>query len=135
MIAQPPCGINSAAILSVAKLVGEAFVFKNKTVFLLGAGASWQYGYPTGEDLVKKVQATAQQVQDFCQQSRESTLLPKYVEQQVYRSKSDASRSLKAMIDAWDETAAECADLVTRLQQGNPLVIDYFLGKNRHLEE
>jgi hypothetical protein len=31
----------------------------NKTVFILGAGASWHYGYPTGEELVKKVIAKA----------------------------------------------------------------------------
>jgi hypothetical protein len=30
-------------------------MFRNKTVFLLGAGASWHYGYPTGEELVRKV--------------------------------------------------------------------------------
>ena len=30
-------------------------MFKRKTVFILGAGASWHYGHPTGEDLVRKV--------------------------------------------------------------------------------
>jgi hypothetical protein len=30
-------------------------MFTNKTVFILGAGASWHYGYPTGEELVKQV--------------------------------------------------------------------------------
>ncbi len=30
-------------------------MFVNKTVFILGAGASWHYGYPTGEDLVTAV--------------------------------------------------------------------------------
>jgi hypothetical protein len=31
------------------------FTDKNPTVFILGAGASWHYGYPTGEKLVQKV--------------------------------------------------------------------------------
>jgi len=30
-------------------------MFTSETVFVLGAGASWHYGYPTGEGLVKKV--------------------------------------------------------------------------------
>jgi hypothetical protein len=30
-------------------------MFHVPTVFILGAGASWHYGYPTGEDLVKMV--------------------------------------------------------------------------------
>jgi hypothetical protein len=30
-------------------------MFRVPTVFILGAGASWHYGYPTGEDLVKMV--------------------------------------------------------------------------------
>ena len=30
-------------------------MFKAKTVVVLGAGASWHYGYPTGEELVKQV--------------------------------------------------------------------------------
>jgi len=34
----------------------EEGMFKNPTVFILGAGASWHYGFPTGEDLVRKVQ-------------------------------------------------------------------------------
>jgi hypothetical protein len=41
-------------------------VFDNKTVFLLGAGASWHYGYPTGEELAKKVAVTAKELGEFC---------------------------------------------------------------------
>jgi hypothetical protein len=29
-------------------------MFKANTVFILRAGASWRYGYPTGEELVKR---------------------------------------------------------------------------------
>jgi hypothetical protein len=35
--------------------LGDGPMFTTKTVFILGAGASWHYGYPTGEGLVKKV--------------------------------------------------------------------------------
>ena len=30
-------------------------MFNRKTVFVLGAGASWHYGYPTGEGLIEKI--------------------------------------------------------------------------------
>jgi hypothetical protein len=30
-------------------------MFKSPAVFILGAGASWHYGYPTGEYLMKKI--------------------------------------------------------------------------------
>jgi hypothetical protein len=35
------------------------FKASNSTVFILGAGASWHYGYPTGETLVEKVKEKA----------------------------------------------------------------------------
>ena len=35
-------------------------MFKSPTVFILGAGASWHYGYPTGEELVKRIIEKAQ---------------------------------------------------------------------------
>jgi hypothetical protein len=30
-------------------------MIEKSTVFVLGAGASWHYGYPTGEELVQQV--------------------------------------------------------------------------------
>ncbi len=44
-------------------------MFTNKTVFILGAGASWHYGYPTGEDLVKKVIKKSQEMANFFKNS------------------------------------------------------------------
>jgi hypothetical protein len=44
-------------------------VFKNPTVFILGAGASWHYGYPTGEELVKKVIQKAGIVRNYFKES------------------------------------------------------------------
>jgi len=34
-------------------------MFDAKTVFILGAGASWHYGYPIWEDLVRRVKNKA----------------------------------------------------------------------------
>jgi len=36
------------------------------TVFVLGAGASWHYGYPTGEKLVDRVIEMAERLRAFC---------------------------------------------------------------------
>jgi hypothetical protein len=41
-------------------------MFKEKTVFVLGAGASWHYGYPTGERLVEDVIRCTARYQQFC---------------------------------------------------------------------
>ena len=37
-------------------------MFNTPTVFILGAGASWRYGYPTGEGLVRKAIRKAEQI-------------------------------------------------------------------------
>jgi hypothetical protein len=49
---------------------GKMFKAENSTVFILGAGASWHYGYPTGEDLVKMVMAKAALAGRFFDHSR-----------------------------------------------------------------
>ena len=47
-------------------------MFKRKTVFILGAGASWHYGYPTGEDLVRKVIGAANRLAEVFNDFRKS---------------------------------------------------------------
>ncbi len=37
-------------------------MFTEETVFILGAGASWHYGYPTGEELISRVQRKANEL-------------------------------------------------------------------------
>jgi hypothetical protein len=44
-------------------------MFTKNTVFILGAGASWHYGYPTGEELVKKVIQKADYACDYLEYS------------------------------------------------------------------
>jgi hypothetical protein len=58
-------------------------MFDKPTVFILGAGASWHYGYPTGEELVKMVIKTAGRLGDFCQACMRDGIagtFPHYVE-------------------------------------------------------
>jgi hypothetical protein len=41
-------------------------MFKAKTVFIIGAGASCHYGYPTGEELVRRIISKAKTALIHC---------------------------------------------------------------------
>jgi hypothetical protein len=49
-------------------------MYNNKTVVILGAGASWHYGYPTGDDLVKMVIKKCKELANFAGLYREFRL-------------------------------------------------------------
>ena len=109
----------------------------NKTVFILGAGASWHYGYPTGEELTKKVIAKARMAVDYF-----TTVLKSPENGVVHRPNYITSKSpdplpdgLTGMRAEWSTAIEECNDLITRLTTVDPLVIDYFLGQNQHLAD
>ena len=108
----------------------------NKTVFILGAGASWHYGYPTGEELVKKVTAKARLAANHFATVLNSpangvVIRPQY----IMRNSPDPvpANGLTGMRAEWQAAIDECNDLVSRLTSVDPLVIDYFLGQNPHL--
>jgi hypothetical protein len=116
-------------------------MFANKTVFILGAGASWHYGYPTGEDLIKNVIAKARiAVEYFTSVSKNPGLKgirsrPKYIARNSPGSLS-YSTITEWQTEWWTEWKCaidECTDLINRLTAVDPLVIDYFLGQNPHL--
>jgi len=103
-------------------------MFEPKTVFILGAGASWHYGYPTGEELVKKVVEKAKYVSLYFKHSLNASnvIRPKYL---IRNSKQGAS-----VREQWQTALSECEELKAGLEQVNPLVIDYFLGWNPRLQ-
>jgi hypothetical protein len=108
----------------------------NKTVFILGAGASWHYGYPTGEELVKKVIAKARIATNhfttvLTSPANGISFRPKY----ITRNSPDPvpADGLTGMKAEWQTAIDECSDLVSRLTTVDPLVIDYFLGQNPRL--
>jgi hypothetical protein len=97
------------------------FKAPNSTVFILGAGASWHYGYPTGEDLVEQVIQKASIAASFFKHSfnvREPRL-PAY----LIEGKAN-----------WEKAYEECVKLEAGLKQVKPLVIDYYLGWNSDLQ-
>lgn len=108
-------------------------MFDKPTVFILGAGASWHYGYPTGEELVKMVIERSAFLGNFCRESPDAgnTFLPEYVKRRV----TGTSPHPVNLNEAWQSVSQECKDLEMRLKQVNPPVIDYFLGQNPELQE
>jgi hypothetical protein len=103
------------------------FKDSNSTVFILGAGASWHYGYPTGEELVKKVIQKASIAAHFCQHSRAiSTQRPNYL--------SEGQGVNPQWPVLWDKARDDCEKLKAGLEQVKPLVIDYYLGWNPDLQ-
>jgi hypothetical protein len=107
-------------------------MFRKETVFVLGAGASWHYGYPTGEELVADVLRCTQRLRQYLERrisaNYNAIFQPKIVAQ-IEGSYPENSW------DRWRACIAQCDDLINRLQSTAPLVIDYFLGWNRPLEK
>jgi len=108
-------------------------MFNEPTVFILGAGASWHYGYPTGEELVKRVIERSRDLGFFCEESIGGTnsVLPEYVKNRI----SGPSTPGRAYEEIWELIRQECKDLEERLKHVNPPVIDYFLGQNPTLQD
>jgi hypothetical protein len=107
-------------------------MFHVPTVFILGAGASWHYGYPTGEELVKMVVERAKAAERYFS-SLFNTMtglmddFPLYIREQRPSNVSEARHLLQV-------AANDAKELASRLRQVNPLVIDYFLGQNPSLQ-
>jgi hypothetical protein len=109
-------------------------MFRNKTAFVLGAGASWHYGYPTGEVLVGDVIAMAARLRNHCNARLTSghvaPNLPKYV-----KNLAGTSPSADKLRGTWKTLGELCDQLADRLKAVRPLVIDYFLGWNASLQD
>ena len=105
------------------------FKESNSTVFILGAGASWHYGYPTGEELVKKVIRKASIAAGYFEHSLRvrHSQPPDYL---AKRPPFDLSWP-----DRWEKAHNECLKLRAGLEQVKPLVIDYYLGWNSDLQD
>lgn len=90
----------------------------------MGAGASWHYGYPTGEQLVERVAEKAEMISRYFKHSLEfkNSEVPEYID--------DKTKTGMSLDDAWKAGIAESENLKKALTQTNPLVIDYFLGWN-----
>jgi hypothetical protein len=103
-------------------------MFEQETIFVLGAGASWHYGYPTGEGLVEDVISMARRFSRYCDNRLKCGQIIQYVPEYV-------SQKMKATdaVGAWTNVRDECNLFVDRLESVRPLLIDYFLAWNEDL--
>lgn len=117
-------------------------MFTKPTVFILGAGASWHYGYPTGPELIYEVSKIGQSFLNAlkafsgeCSRIRFSSdgdpgrFLPKYIIKKMEGIEEPS------FMPAIEETISECEVLIDRIRQVDPLVIDYFLDNNETLQD
>lgn len=96
-------------------------MFRRKTTFLLGAGASWHYGYPTGDRLVADVADAALPVAGYLDRritlGLSGNLMPKIV-----------SETTIGHVDTWSrygEVSQKCKDLASRLRTAAKTVRSY----------
>jgi hypothetical protein len=99
---------------------GPNGMFINKTVFILGAGASWHYGYPTGEELVEQVREKARVFHGYCakivQQNRDSATvqIPRFLSRNTTGTFTDG---LQGMRRAWEAGRDEGTHSFSALQR------------------
>ncbi|MGA7323423.1 MAG: hypothetical protein WBX25_02785 [Rhodomicrobium sp.] len=121
-------------------------MIKRNTVFILGAGASWHYGYPTGEELIERIITISERIACYayikfqlsddnelrmkCQLDDDSQL-PIYLSNKVGTSE----RTPAIVSEAWKEFHDECRTLADRLKAIRPLLIDHFLAWNYKLQD
>jgi hypothetical protein len=111
-------------------------MFQKRTVIITGAGASWHYGYPTGETLVQRVIEKAKIASEFFKGTAEASIPNALVIQPNFFSRYPSTPGgLPDIRNNWFTAANECSELAKRLTQVRPLVIDYFLGQNESLRE
>lgn len=109
-------------------------MFKVKTVFILGAGASCHYGYPTGEELVKRVITKGKTALIHCKTALEPGSGGLVHRPLIIKRNSPDKVSTTEIENEWRNAIDEFGELVDRLTAAHPLVIDYFLDHNRDLE-
>jgi hypothetical protein len=112
---------------------GNGLMFTNRTVFILGAGASWHYGYPTGEELVRKIVSKSEILAEYFKVSADPPInghRPDY----IARNSQQGLASGGQIQAEWQAALKETRELAKRLKQVNPLVIDYFLSQNVDLQ-
>src|SRR6185312_7549510 len=113
-------------------------MFTEDTVFVLGAGASCHYGYPTGETLVQRVIEKGRQLELFCSKSENNRYFVNRHLPKIGLLNGEQPLDLNdvgTIFARWNVLAGRCAELVRLLKIQEPLVIDYFLAQNPSVQE
>lgn len=108
-------------------------MFSRNTVFVLGAGASWHYGYPTGEELVRRVKEEAYKIKkgynEVGRNNRTAYQSPGTYPKFLYDKNGSVIRQ---KFRSFYESISQ---LIKKIEAANPLVIDDFLGMNKDIQE
>ena len=99
------------------------------TVFILGAGASWHYGYPTGEELIEAVKDALEKLWRYTLRGCNDSSYRKFTPDFILKVQAEGIEQ------KWNIVHKNLHDLRTRITLSNPLVIDYFLSKNFSLKD
>lgn len=93
-------------------------MFKAKTVIILGAGASWHYGYPTGEELVKLVIDKARIATNYFRGYSSSAGVPLANRPCIVSGNDPAipKDGDSGLLKQWT-TATKCQDLIKRVEK------------------
>jgi hypothetical protein len=107
-------------------------MFKEETVFILGAGASWHYGYPTGATLIDEVIKKGKKLLQLFEKKRQESY---YSDWKVWViQESDLPKF--EINTTREDIVTNCQCFISLLGQANPIVIDYFLSKQEpHIRE
>ena len=95
-------------------------MYSEETVFIIGAGASWHYGYPTGAALIDQMISWANSLNKENLGATIAALVPQPVSFYTWQM-------------TWPRLFQNVEELRQKLIASNPLVIDYFLGHNPDL--
>lgn len=103
-------------------------MYKSTTTYILGAGASWHYGFPTGDKLITDVAETSDIIAKYFE--IESTSIqynqPDLIMEKLYGLSKTPHLIQHSLIRATEELK----ELYERIKLINPTVIDYFLTMN-----
>jgi hypothetical protein len=104
-------------------------MFKTPTVFILGAGASWHYNYPTGAALVRRmIEKTELIISCFNNERKQRSTISPAELPNFFREKFPNVTEIQEIINF-------LRNFINRLDHVDPPVIDYFLGWNPDLHD
>ena len=103
-------------------------MFRKLTVFVLGAGASVHYGYPTGAELIDGVRERAGVLLRHVEGRIKDRLNNMLDYQTAHYGQFDP-----ASMEHHKRTRSECEQFINNLNEFNPLSIDHFLNQHPSL--
>jgi hypothetical protein len=116
-------------------------MFRDKTAFILGAGANRHYGYPTGDELVREVIVRAREAGDYFRDVAASNFAELIAQRPQIVARHDPARPAASNLDLnhlkeqWQAARDKCEELIERLTLAHPPLIDNFLTWNQDLQE